>query len=164
MRTLGLFFAWALSAIVAYVLAAIASQQVVLAGVGAYKDVSLSENVQTTLAAIVAQPIGTLYVLVIAVGFLIAFYVADLIKAVLPRLSGIAYPTAGAVAIVVALVLMRAQYDIVPILGAQSTYGFWLQVLAGVIGGVVFEILRPKDRDERAGLRRMGPKRGRARR
>lgn len=154
MRTLGLIFAWGLSAVVAYVLAAIASQQVVLAGVNAYESVSLSENVSTTLSAIVAQPIGTLYFLVIAVGFLVAFYVANLVKAVVPALSGIAYPTAGAVAIVAALVLMRAQYDIVPILGAQSAYGFWLQVLAGVIGGVVFEIARPKDRDERTRRRR----------
>ena len=150
MRTLGLLFAWALSAIVAYVLAAVASQQVVLAGVSRYEAVGLSENVRTTLDAIVAQPIGTLYLLVIAIGFAVAFYVANLVKAALPALSGIAYPTAGAVAIVAALVLMRAQYDIVPILGAQSTLGFWLQVLAGVVGGVVFELARPKDRDEQA--------------
>ena len=150
MRTLGLLFAWALSAVVAYVLAAVASQQVVLAGVSRYEAVGLSENVRTTLDAIVAQPIGTLYLAVIAIGFAVAFYVANLVKAALPALSGIAYPTAGAVAIVAALVLMRAQYDIVPILGAQSTLGFWLQVLAGVVGGVVFELARPKDRDEQA--------------
>ena len=153
MRLLGLVFAWALSSLVAYVLAAAASQQVVLAGVRRYEAVSLSENLRTTLEAVVAQPIGTLYLLVIAIGFLVAFYVANLVKAVVPALSGIAYPTAGAVAIVAALVVMRARYDIVPILGAQETYGFWLQILAGVVGGVVFELVRPEDREARA-LRR----------
>ena len=147
MRVLGSFFAWALASLVAYVLAGVASQQVVLAGVDAYREVPLGLNARTTLAALVALPIGALYLGVIALGFVLAFYVASLVKAALPRLSGIAYPTAGAVAIVVALVLMRARYDVVPILGAQTTYGFWLQVAAGVIGGIVFEIVRPKGRE-----------------
>lgn len=145
MRLMGLFFAWLAASVAAYVLAAIASHQVVLSGVDAYKDVPLALNVRTTLDAIVAQPIGTQYLAVIAIGFLVAFYIANLVKAALPVLSRIAYPTAGAAAIVTALVIMRAQFDIVPILGAQSTYGFWLQIAAGVIGGIVFEIARPKD-------------------
>ena len=146
MRLLGLLIAWLGAALVAYVLAAVASQQVVLSGIDAYRPVPLGVNLRTTLDALVAQPIGTLYFAVIAIGFLVAFYVANLVKAFVPALSGIAYPTAGAAAIVAALVLMRAQYDIVPILGAQSAYGFWLQVAAGVLGGVVFELARPKDR------------------
>ena len=159
MRLLGLMFAWLVSALVAYVLAGIASQQVVLAGVRQYRDVPVGVNVATTLDALVAMPIGALYLGVIAVGFLVAFYVANLVKAALPALSGIAYPTAGAVAIVIALVWMRARYDIVPILGAQEAYGFWLQVAAGAVGGILFEVLRPKTEEEALARRGLRPRR-----
>lgn len=146
MRFLGVLFAWIAASVVAYLLGAAASSMVVLEGV---RSVGRAASFEDRLGMIV-HDWGAMYayLVVILIGFAIAFFVADLIKSLVPALAGIAYPTAGAVAIVAALLIMRASFGVVPILGAQDGLGLWLQIGAGVIGGVVFELLRPKARDE----------------
>lgn len=79
---------------------------------------------------------------VIAIGLLIAFLVAAGLRRVFKPLAGIAYPLAGAAALVAALTLMSIQFDgITPIAGARGTIGMALQALAGAIGGFVFAAL-----------------------
>lgn len=80
----------------------------------------------------------TLYAIIIAVGFLIAFLIAAVLKRFLPSLAGVAYPIAGAAAIGVALGLMYMNFQTVPISGARGTFGFIAQMLAGALGGWVF--------------------------
>ncbi len=79
-----------------------------------------------------------LYLVIIAVGFFIAFLIAGLLKRLLPGLAGVAYPIAGAAAIGVALGLMYMQFQTVPVSGARSMFGFAAQMLAGGFGGWVF--------------------------
>ena len=80
----------------------------------------------------------TLYAIIIAVGFLIAFIIATILKRFLPSLAGAAYPIAGAAAIGVALGLMYMNFQTVPISGARGTFGFLAQILSGALGGWVF--------------------------
>lgn len=150
MRLFGTAAAWLVAGIVTYLLSAIASHQVVLAGVDRYRDVDLGTNLRTTGEAVLAQPQLTQLLAVILVGFAVAFFVADIVKALVPALTPIAYPVAGGLAIYAALRLMEAVYGVVPILGAQEAVGMWLQVAAGVVGGLVFELARPKSREELA--------------
>lgn len=154
MRFFGNVAAWVTASLVAYLLAAVASHQVVLAGVDRYRDVDLGTNLRTTFEAVFAQPQVVQYVLVILIAFAVAFFVADVVKALLPVLAAAAYPVAGGLAIYTALVIMEGVYGVVPILGAQETLGMWLQIAAGVVGGIVFELLRPKPREERRYHRR----------
>lgn len=147
MRFFGNILSWAFAVVVAYVFASIFSTQMVLArlsGMGA--EVTMAMRWETTVGDLVGL---WQYALAIAVAFAIGFFVASLVKALLPMLAKIAYPTAGATSIAVALGIMFVIYGIVPIGGGQTTPGFILQMLAGAIGGVVFELSRPKLKAER---------------
>jgi|JI9StandDraft_2_1071091.scaffolds.fasta_scaffold163671_2 hypothetical protein len=75
---------------------------------------------------------------VIAIALAIGFVIAALLRKPLPKLAGIAYPLAGAVAVVVALSAMKYSYDITPIAGARGTFGLPLFALAGALGGWIF--------------------------
>lgn len=161
MRFFGNIAAWVTASLVTYVLAAIASHQVVLAGVDRYKGVDVGTNLRTTVEAVFAQPQVVSFLIAILIGFAVAFFVADIVKALIPVLAPIAYPTAGALAIVAMLKVMEGVYGVVPILGAQETWGFWLQIAAGVIGGIVFELLRPKSKEEIAARERRRTRRAR---
>ena len=148
MRFFGNIVAWLAAGILAYVLASVASTQVVLSGIeGVGRDVPLGVNVSTTLDDIVGL---RRYLVVILIGFAVAFFVANLVAAMLPALAPIAYPAAGGTAVAVALLVMERLYGVVPILGAQTDLGLWLQIAAGVLGGIAFEVFRPRSGEELA--------------
>lgn len=139
LKTIGAWFAGGLAA---YILAALTSQGVVLAGlVQLGLDIPIGDWIGSMVHAVLNM---VFYLIVILLGFAIAFAVARQIKKVLPSLAAYAYPIAGAVAIGTALGLMFLRFGVFPILGAQETYGLVLQILSGVVGGYVFERLRPK--------------------
>ena len=144
MRFFGNIVAWLAAGILAYVLASVASTQVVLSGIeGVGRDVPLGVNVSTTLDDIVGL---RRYLVVILIGFAVAVFVATM----LPALAPIAYPAAGGTAVAVALLVMERLYGVVPILGAQTDLGLWLQIAAGVLGGIAFEVFRPRSGEELA--------------
>ncbi|GGI89724.1 hypothetical protein GCM10007973_27600 [Polymorphobacter multimanifer] len=78
---------------------------------------------------------------VTALGFAIAFLIAGGLYRFAPAL---AYPLAGAVAIAVALMLMKLQFDMTPIAGARSPLGLGLMIAAGALGGLVFGRLKKR--------------------
>lgn len=85
--------------------------------------------------------------LVMALGLLVGFLVAAVLKRVLKPLAPIAYPLAGAVAVGAALTVMGMAFDgITPIAGARTTIGFGLQCLAGAVGGLVFSVFAGRKR------------------
>ncbi|WP_428407091.1 hypothetical protein [Hyphococcus sp.] len=81
-----------------------------------------------------------------AIALLIGFVAAFLVKHFLKPLAPIAYPAAGAAAMLVMLVLIEQQLGggagIVG--GARDATGLALQALAGLIGGAVFAFMRPR--------------------
>lgn len=145
LKTVG---AWFGGGLVGYILAALASQAVVLIGLTQLGlSMSLGDALGSMIHAVFNMPA---LLIVILLGYAIAFGVARQIKKFLPNLSQIAYPIAGAVAIGTALGLMHMQFGVFPILGAQETYGLMLQLLAGAVGGAAFEVLRPKNNEHTA--------------
>lgn len=128
--------AWAVSALVGYILFAASSQTVVLNGlvdIGA--PMPLGTRLASTAHAVLNMPeLGY----VIAGGFAIAFLVAKGLKTVLKPLAPLAYPLAGGAAVATTLEIMWQQYEVYPVLGAQTTFGYVLAVFSGVIGGYVF--------------------------
>ncbi len=135
-------FAWVLAAMLGYLAASTFSTHFVLADLAALgAPITIQQRISTTLSDL----LGTYqYLAVILLGYAVAFFVASLVKAMLPMLGRIAYPVAGAFAIWAALSLMEWQYGTVPIGGGRSDIGFLFQILAGGIGGLAFEVLRPK--------------------
>jgi hypothetical protein len=82
------------------------------------------------------------YGVVIAVSFLIAFIVANLLNKRFRLSPYIMYCLAGAIAVAVALLAMHPILDITLLAGARSTFGFVCQCLAGAMGGWIFSYVR----------------------
>jgi hypothetical protein len=147
---LRLALAYAASAAVAVVAAsAFISQRIIAeqsAVGGAYTAAQQIEAFLLNLPGLAAGGYGV----ALAVALLVAFAVAALLKRVLKPLSAIAYPIAGAAAALGVLWLINT-YLAPPgvggaIPGARSGFELALQALAGAIGGLAFELLRPRAR------------------
>lgn len=82
---------------------------------------------------------------VMMLAMLIAFMAAARIKRVLTLMAPIAYPIAGAAAVITAIWLIditagRGGFGAIG--GARDIFGLGLQGLAGLIGGIVFAVTR----------------------
>lgn len=150
MRFVGVIVAWLVSVVVANLAAVALITERVIAeqkAVGAeYNAAEALEAFALNLPGIVSGGYG----IAIGIALLVAFPVAALVKRVLRPLAPIAYPVAGAAAVVGVLMLIN-QFAAPPgvggaIPGARSTLELALQALAGGLGGLVFEIMRPKSR------------------
>ena len=129
------------AALTAYVAGSILNTQFVI-GAHTLGGEPVSTAFGDRLSMTAADIAGTiLYLVIIAVGFAIAFLIASFLKRALPGLAGVAYPIAGAAAIGAALGLMYMQFQTVPVSGARGMFGFLAQMLAGGLGGWVFHTL-----------------------
>lgn len=84
---------------------------------------------------------------VLAIALLIGFVIAAGVKRVLAPLAPVAYPIAGGAAVFAALQLIEnfvGGGQVGAIGGARDALGLGLQVVAGVVGGAVFALARPK--------------------
>lgn len=130
--------------IVAYILA-----------VGFYTQQTLAQHASIGAFYTVAQQAQTLgqnliglqvYGVVIAIALAIGFAVAAGVKRVLKPLAPIAYPVAGAAAMFVMIVLVEQQLGggAGVLGGARGVVGVSLQMLAGLVGGLVFSFARAR--------------------
>ncbi|MDX1569193.1 MAG: hypothetical protein R3200_01820 [Xanthomonadales bacterium] len=134
-----------LSVLATSALAAGASTQFVLAELGALGvDVPLVDRV----AATVHDMIGMFptYAPIIAVGFLIALWVAALLGRRWPGVRGALFTLAGASAVLAALGAMEWSFGIMPVAGARTAGGLLAQALAGAVGGWLYARLSPSGR------------------
>lgn len=129
---------FAVSVLITYTLASVAHTQQVLAGL-------LQLGVQIPLGDRLFMFAGDwaglyLYLLVIALGFLIAFVILALLKRILSISAPILFAIGGALAMLCILVSMRELASLTPIAGARGMLGFSLQCLAGAVGGGMFGV------------------------
>lgn len=119
-----------------------------LSDIGA--DISLSERLSMTGYDILH--LGSLYGIFILLAFFVAFLVGSIVFRFAKFGRSIIYMLAGAFAIFVMLFAMKANFfDIHIIGGAKDSFGIFLQILAGAVGGFVFSRLsRPKEKASRA--------------
>ena len=151
MRVIRYVVAFAVAIAVTYVAAAIFYTQLVVAELGSIGvAVPFGDRIAATLDDIrgLADPVGGFtqpsYALVVIVALIVAFLVAMVVKRLVKPLAPVAYPIAGAAAIGVALYLANGSQGGIPVMaGAREWGGFVLQMVAGLIGGVVFAMLRP---------------------
>ena len=83
------------------------------------------------------------YASVMLIALLVAFPVALLVKAVLKPLAPIAYPVAGAAAVGLVVYLIYKTQGPGAVAAIREPVGIALQMLAGLVGGIVFSLLRP---------------------
>ena len=138
-------FAFLLGVAVTAAIGAVASTHFVLASLA---DLNVQVPIGKRLFAYGHDLIGMVPTLavVVAVGFAIAFPVAAAAGRFLPRWRAIAYPLAGAVAIVAALLLMNAVLGMMPLAGARGPLGLVAQGMAGAAGGYVFGAVSRRSR------------------
>lgn len=133
MRVVRWIAALLVAALGTYAVAVVSNSQFVIAG----HDVPVSFGDRINMTAFDVTNMW-LYLVIILVALLLGFLVASLLRKMLPNLSGIAFPLAGALAIGATLGLMYLQFQTVPISGARSTAGFLSQMIAGGVGGWIF--------------------------
>lgn len=139
-------FAFLLGVAVTAAIGAIASTHFVLASL---RGLNVQVPIGKRLLAYGHDLIGMAPTLAVvaAVGFAIAFPVAAAAGRFLPRSRPIAYPLAGAAAIVTALLLMNVVLGMMPLAGgARSTLGLVAQGVAGAAGGYVFGAISRRSR------------------
>lgn len=133
-----LIAAWLLAVLTTVIFGvALQTQNVIarLGGIGA--DISLGERLSMTGYDIVH--LGSLYGIFIAIAFIVAFLAGGLVFHFTKFGRPVIYAVAGAVAILVMLFAMKAQFfDIHIIAGARDGLGIAMQMLAGAAGGFVF--------------------------
>ena len=125
------------AAITAYIIGAVISSIFVLKALPA--KIQFGTYVSTALSDITNLK---LYLVIILIGFSIAFPIAAALRKALPKLAKIGYPLAGAAAIGAALGLMYLQFETVPISGANNAFGFIMQLVTGALGGAIFANLQ----------------------
>jgi hypothetical protein len=146
MRMVRLFWAYVVAALVAFAAAAIFYSQQILAK---QAEIGAVYTPAQQIEAYFANAVGLApaYGAVLAIALLVGFVVAAILKRVLRPVAPIAYPLAGAAAVGTSIVVIEntmAAGGAGAIGGARDALGFGLQCLAGALGGLAFEILRPK--------------------
>ena len=138
-RTIGAFI---LTLALASLLGVTASSLAVLGELkGLEVEVPWGEGMAMVLHDLVGMGPG--YALIMGVGLLIAFVGAGLVARLLRPLRGVVFAVSGAVAVLVALILMRQILGVTIIAGARSTIGVLVQCSIGLIAGWLFSRLLP---------------------
>jgi hypothetical protein len=115
----------------------------VLAGEGSPGTLSFGERVSWILHDLTGML--PLFGSLTTIALLIAFLAGGLV-ARFTGLRPIVYAVAGAVAIFVLFTALKTALGTVGVFGARGTLGLGLQVVAGMVAGVVFAMLsRPRD-------------------
>lgn len=132
---------WLAAVIVGTVFASVISTQRVI---GALNDAGTSIELgdRFSMTGYDLIHFGTLYGLFILLAFLVAFLVGGILFRMTGFGRGVIYEVAGAVAMLVMLLLMQSVFFGVPIVGgARDGFGLALQMLAGGVGGYAFHRL-----------------------
>ncbi|MDF1685891.1 MAG: hypothetical protein ACJAXQ_000998 [Parvibaculaceae bacterium] len=115
--------------------------QFVLSALPVPTPVSFSDNMSTTLSDILG--LAPLYGAIMGAGLLIAFLIAIYVTKLAPSLRWLVYMVAGFVAVIAALLIMKAVFGLMPIAGARSMAGLLMQGVAGAVAGYVFTRINP---------------------
>ena len=143
MKSLRLLFAWLIAAGVAAALGSIIQTQFNLAAIAALgPSIPAGARLQTTLLDLAG--FAPLLGLVGAAGFVPAFVVAALLSRRRPEWRAALYASAGAAALVVAVLLMNALLPMTLIGATRSAWGIAALGLAGLAGGAAFAALAPR--------------------
>lgn len=142
MKPLKLFRAYLAAFVATYLAACVFYTQQVIAKASAIgAEYTAAQQFETYLANFLGLWV---YGAVIAVALLVGFIVAAVLKRILTPLAAVAYPLAGAAAVLATIYLIEntaAAGGAGAIGGARDAVGLGLQALAGALGGLVFAAL-----------------------
>ncbi len=133
--------AYVLAVLVAYLLAATAATQAVLAGLeGLGVTITLGERISTTGHDLLGMLPS--YGLLIAIGFAIALPIAAAVSRFLPSWRAFGLVAAGALAVGLIHIGLNSVFETHLVAATRTTVGMLVQVMAGGLGGYAFYRLR----------------------
>ena len=128
--------------VAAAVLACIVNTQFTLAGLASFgMEVSLSDRLSATVHDVLGM--GPPYMVVLAVGFVIAFVFTAILLRWVPGSRTVWFSAAGAVAVVAAILIIKYNLGGTVVGAARTPLGLGGQALAGAAGGWLFARLLP---------------------
>ncbi len=132
-----------LAVLVTFLMASISHTQFVLMELA---RVGAEINLTTRISASLQDLLGFLpsYAPVIAIGLLLGFSISNWVKAKFNSDSLGWYPIAGGLSLLTIHAAMYPILEITLIAGARSNAGLAVQIMAGVIGGWLFYLLRKR--------------------
>lgn len=137
MTVLRWLLAWALAVVVTGALGSMIQTQLNLAQI-ARLDESIDFSVRLQTTAHDLLHFAPNYLVIVALGLLVALLVAAALARKWPQWRGWLFPLAGFLAVATALGLMSAMLPVTVIAAARSTVGFLLLCLAGALGGWLY--------------------------
>jgi hypothetical protein len=158
-RILRILVAFVLAVVATYVIGSALYTQAVLSGLGSVGvEVPIGERLSVTAQNIVGMTdsafggfvfgfIST-YPEAIVIGLVVAYAVATPVRMFVKPLAAVAYPAAGAVALLTIVYFIHTSLSPGLFAGARETGGLALQAVAGTLGGFVFALLLPRDQAE----------------
>lgn len=141
MRT---FLAYLAAVLLTAVLASVFSTQMVIAGLS---DLNVEIDLATRLGMTLTDlAILKFLLMIIGACFLIGFLIAAFARSKLNGSRKLWFMAAGALAFLSALLLMSYSLQLMPIAGARSSFGLFLQAASGAVGGYLFaKLSTPKE-------------------
>jgi hypothetical protein len=135
-------FAYLLAVVATTVLGSIAATQFILAELRTMQvEVPFGVRIETTVHDIIGM--SPTFAPIVAGALFVAFLVAALLTRFVPLPDRRWYLVGGFVAIIAALLLIKAVLGGTPIAGARDTLGMVSQGMAGLLGGWIFAKLCP---------------------
>lgn len=107
-------------------------------------DLRLTQSVADMVGLLVSGSPPGIFLLIIAIGLLVAFVAAGLVARLAPGLRWFVFMVAGAVAMFAIFTALKSSLGTVGLFGARGTLGLILQMAAGALGGLVFVRLKPR--------------------
>jgi hypothetical protein len=130
-------FAYLLAVVATTVLGSVAATQFILAELRTMQvEVPFGVRIETTVHDVIGM--SPTFAPIVAGALLVAFLVAALLTRFVPLPDRRWYLVGGFVAIIAALLLIKAVLGGTPIAGARDTLGLVSQGIAGLLGGWIF--------------------------
>jgi hypothetical protein len=143
--------AWLVGSTIATILAILMQTQNVISRLNAI-GADIDVGARLSMSAYDLFRLGSVYIIVIAIGFLGAFFLGILVHRALSFGRLAIFSIAGAVALLaIQFAFKEAYFGIFMIAGARDGFGIAMQMIAGAMGGLIFAWLTArKVTDERS--------------
>lgn len=140
-KVLKFLLGWVIAAVATTAMATALQTQNVIARLDSIDaDIGIGPRLSMTLYDL--MHFGSVYIIFIGLGTLVAYLFGLIVYRFVGFGRPIVFAVAGAVAMFVMLMLMKhAFFGIQMVAGARSGFGIALQMMAGAVGGLIFEHL-----------------------
>lgn len=129
--------AWLIASVATYLAGSVLMTQVVLGSLARF-DIPVDIGARASMTLFDIGGLASSYLPLVAIALLLGFLVAALLARVKPGWRQGLYLLAGASSVGTMIGIMTLTFGMNPLAGARGAVGVGLQMLAGLLGGLVF--------------------------